>query len=77
MSYRSWRWAIQPDADRCGEAPLLLLWGGYGTVGSLFDIMTCWRSWVPNARGRALSLGHSPREEVLALLRAQLDLFRA
>lgn len=65
------------DGDRRIEAPLLLLWGEYGTVGALFDVMASWRSKARDIRGCPLPCGHSPQEEVPALLLAELDLFLA
>jgi hypothetical protein len=32
------------DSDRRIEAPLLVLWGGLGTVGALFDVLETWRA---------------------------------
>ncbi|MGQ2934845.1 MAG: alpha/beta fold hydrolase [Sphingopyxis sp.] len=63
------------DDDRRIEAPLLLLWGEYGTVGTLFDVMESWRSKAREVRGRALPCGHSPQEETPELLLAELDAF--
>ena len=63
------------DDDRRIEAPLLLLWGEFGTVGALFDVMESWRSKALDARGRALPCGHSPQEEAPGLLLAELDAF--
>ncbi len=63
------------DGDRRIEAPLLLLWGEYGTVGTLFDVMESWRSKAGDVRGRALPCGHSPQEEVPELLLAELGAF--
>jgi haloacetate dehalogenase len=65
------------DDDRRIEAPLLLLWGEYGTVGALFDLIESWRSKARDVRGRALPCGHSPQEEVPELLLAELDAFLA
>ncbi|MGH6694022.1 alpha/beta fold hydrolase [Sphingopyxis sp.] len=63
------------DSEQKIEAPLLLLWGEYGTVGTLFDVMESWRSKARDVRGRALPCGHSPQEEVPELLLAELDAF--
>lgn len=65
------------DEGRLIEAPLLLLWGDYGTVGSLFEVMECWRSKARNISGNALPCGHSPQEEVPDLLLAKLKTFFA
>ena len=63
------------DGERRIEAPLLLLWGENGTVGTLFDVMESWRLKARDVRGRALPCGHSPQEEVPGLLLAELDAF--
>lgn len=63
------------DTDRRIEAPLLLLWGDHGTVGTLFDVMASWESKAVDTRGRALPCGHSPQEEVPGLLLTELDAF--
>jgi haloacetate dehalogenase len=63
------------DVDRRIEAPVLLLWGEYGTVGTLFDVMASWQSKAVDTRGRALPCGHSPQEEVPELLLTELDAF--
>ncbi|KGB55763.1 Alpha/beta hydrolase fold protein [Sphingopyxis sp. LC81] len=63
------------DDDRRIEAPLLLLWGEYGTVGTLFDVMASWLSKARDMRGRALPCGHSPQEETPELLLAELGAF--
>ncbi len=63
------------DSERRIEAPVLLLWGEYGTVGTLFDVMESWRPRTRDMRGKALPCGHSPQEEVPELLLAELDAF--
>ena len=63
------------DDDRRIEAPLLLFWGEYGAVGTLFDVMESWRSKARDVRGRALPCGHSPQEETPELLLAELGAF--
>ena len=50
------------DDDRRIDAPLLLLWGEYGTVGTLFDVMESWRSKARDMRGHALPCGPRPHE---------------
>ncbi|WP_428628286.1 alpha/beta fold hydrolase [Sphingopyxis sp.] len=63
------------DSKRRIKAPLLLLWGEHGTVGTLFDVIESWRSKAHDMRGHALPCGHSPQEEVPGLLLAELDAF--
>lgn len=63
------------DSERRIEAPLLLLWGEYGTVGTLFHVLESWRSKARDVHGHALPCGHSPQEETPELLLAELDAF--
>jgi haloacetate dehalogenase len=65
------------DEGRLIEAPLLLLWGDYGTVGTLFDVIESWRSKARYVSGRALPCGHSPQEEIPDVLLAELGAFFA
>ena len=51
------------DAEKRIEAPLLLLWGGRGTVGKLYDVVDTWRDKALRPSGKALDCGHSPHEE--------------
>ncbi|MBN8841929.1 MAG: alpha/beta hydrolase [Sphingomonadales bacterium] len=69
--------AADDEQGRLIEAPLLLLWGEYGTVGTLFDVLGSWRSKARAIDGRPLPCGHSPQEEVPELLLAELDAFFA
>lgn len=63
------------DEGRRIEAPLLLLWGEYGTVGRLFDVEESWRTKARNVSGRALPCGHSPQEEIPGILLSELESF--
>ena len=55
------------------ECPLLVLWGGRGKVGELYDVLDVWRGWADDVSGRALDCGHylaeeKPQETAAALL---------
>jgi haloacetate dehalogenase len=63
------------DAALRVEAPLLALWGGRGTVGALFDVLTLWREKARDVRGHAIDCGHSPQEEAPAALLDAIDAF--
>jgi len=63
------------DSEKRIEAPLLLLWGEYGTVGTLFNVLESWCSKARDVHGHALPCGHSPQEETPELLLAELDAF--
>ncbi|WP_102325749.1 alpha/beta fold hydrolase [Komagataeibacter saccharivorans] len=63
------------DADKRIEAPLLALWGTYGTVGALYDVVETWCEKAVDVRGYVIDCGHSPQEEAPAELLHQLDAF--
>ena len=43
---------------------MLTLWGGRGTVGGLYDVLSTWREKATNVSGRALDCGHTLQEEL-------------
>ena len=46
------------------ECPVLVLWGGRGKLGELYDdVLSVWRGWAGDVRGRALDCGHFLAEE--------------
>ena len=45
------------------QAPLLVLWGGKGLVGSAYDPIACWRERAADVRGFAIDCGHFIPEE--------------
>ncbi len=51
------------DLGRKIECPLLVLWGGKGRIGRLFDVLETWRERAVNVRGRAMPSGHFVAEE--------------
>lgn len=63
------------DADSRIEAPLLVLWGGLGTVGALFDVLETWRKKASQVDGHAIACGHSPQEEAPGALLFALEAF--
>jgi haloacetate dehalogenase len=44
-------------------APLLAMWGGNSTVGTLYDVAATWREKALDVRGKALDCGHNLQEE--------------
>jgi haloacetate dehalogenase len=48
----------EADLDRRVTCPLLVIWGAYGVVGRLYDVLAVWRERAADARGRALPGGH-------------------
>lgn len=63
------------DAEKRITAPLMVLWGGFGTVGSLYDVLATWREKAADVRGGPMDCGHSPQEEVPEALLQALDGF--
>jgi haloacetate dehalogenase len=52
------------NAGRKIEAPLLVLWGGKGAVGALWNVMDVWRRHAKGpVQGRPLQAGHYLAEE--------------
>ena len=45
------------------ECPLLALWGSKGPVGTWYDVLSLWRDWAGDVRGRAIESGHHIPEE--------------
>jgi len=51
------------DSDSRIQAPLLALWGEYGTVGKLYDVLQTWQEKARQVSGRSLPCAHSLMEE--------------
>ena len=65
---------VDAAAGRRIEAPLLLLWGAGGFVGSNYDVLDIWRGYAVDVRGRALPGGHFlPEEQAEATTAALLE----
>lgn len=60
------------DSEAKISVPLLALWGEYGTVGALYDVLQTWRDKATDVRGTALPCGHSLMEEQPALFTEQV-----
>lgn len=57
---------LQHDAADQGQrvtAPLLAMWGGKSTVGTLYDVAATWREKALDVQGIALDCGHNLQEE--------------
>jgi haloacetate dehalogenase len=70
------------DADRAAgrriACPTLVLWGGRGDLGDLYDdILGIWRTWADDVRGHAVACGHHIAEEAPTTLAAELRSFLA
>ena len=62
----------EADIDRKVAAPLLVLWGKYGTVERCFHPLADWAERAENVRGRSLDCGHYIPEEAPAELLGEL-----
>ena len=51
------------DAQQRIAAPMLVLWGAMGFVGTNYDLMALWREKASDVRGAAITCGHFLPEE--------------
>lgn len=59
----------EADSHRRVTAPMQVLWGEFGKMHTLFDVLATWRDKATDVRGRALPCGHFiPEEAPQALL---------
>ncbi len=61
------------DASKKIRCPLLVLWGGKGVVGRMFDPIAAWREKATDVSGQPIECGHflpeeRPQETLAALL---------
>ena len=54
----------EEDLGRKVECPVLALWGEFGRMGRLYDVMETWRARAADVRGAVLPCGHFVPEEV-------------
>jgi haloacetate dehalogenase len=57
--------------------PVQILWGEFGKMHTLFDVLATWRDKANDVRGRPLPCGHFIPEEAPAALLAELEPFLA
>jgi haloacetate dehalogenase len=62
-------------AGRRIRAPLLALWAGRDELGRWFDVISVWRQWADDVRGRAIDCGHYLAEEQPDEVAAELTSF--
>jgi haloacetate dehalogenase len=65
------------DLGRKVGCPVLAIWGEYGKMHTLFDVLATWREKAADVRGRALPCGHFIPEEAPDELLAELRPFLA
>ncbi len=53
----------EADLSKKVGCPVLVLWGGKGRIGRLFDVLETWRERAVDVRGRAMPSGHFVAEE--------------
>lgn len=63
------------DLDARIGCPVLTLWGEFGKMHALFDVLATWREKAHDVEGRALPCGHFIPEEAPEELLAQLRPF--
>jgi haloacetate dehalogenase len=63
------------DLGRRLTCPLRVLWGEFGILGKLFDVLTPWRERATQVTGRAIRCGHYLPEEAPEETRAELEAF--
>ncbi|MFL5735022.1 MAG: alpha/beta fold hydrolase [Chloroflexia bacterium] len=68
------------EADRGHKrisCPLLALWSGRDELGKWYDVLSIWRDWADEVRGRALDSGHHMALEAPDDVHAELHSFFA
>lgn len=64
------------DSDQKIDMPLLVLWGGKGLVGHLYDVPAIWRDKASSVTGESLPVGHFlPEEAPSQTARALISFF--
>jgi len=65
------------DLGRKLACPVLAIWGEFGKMDSLFDVLATWRAKADDVRGRSLPCGHFiPEEAPDALVRELVPFLR-
>jgi haloacetate dehalogenase len=63
------------DLGRHVRCPVLAIWGEFGKMHELFDVLAAWREKAERVEGRALACGHFIPEEAPEELLADLEAF--
>jgi haloacetate dehalogenase len=63
------------DMDRRVRCPLLAIWGEFGKMHKLFDVLATWREKAQDVRGRPIACGHFIPEEAPRELLDELRAF--
>ena len=67
----------EQDADRRVNCPLLALWGEFGKMHKMFDVLETWREKALQVSGKPLPCGHFIPEEAPGPLLVELRAFLA
>lgn len=67
----------EADLARRVTCPVQILWGEFGKMHTMFDVLATWRAKADDVRGRPLPCGHFIPEEAPAALLAELEPFLA
>jgi haloacetate dehalogenase len=67
----------EADLARRIACPVQVLWGEFGKMHTLFDVLATWRDKAGEVRGRPLPCGHFIPEEAPQALLAELEPFLA
>jgi len=67
----------EADLARRVSCPVQILWGEFGKMHTLFDVLATWRDKASDVRGRPLPCGHFIPEEAPEALLAELEPFLA
>ena len=59
------------------QSPLLALWGQRGPLERWYDVLSIWRDWAEDVRGKSLDCGHYLAEEAPEATAAELLQFMA
>jgi haloacetate dehalogenase len=62
----------EKDLAKKISCPVLAIWGEYGKMHTLFDVVACWREKAQNVSGHPLACGHFIPEEAPEELLADL-----
>lgn len=63
------------ELEKRVQCPTLVIWGEFGKMHTLFDVLASWRAKAVNVRGGALPCGHFIPEEAPELLLEELRQF--
>lgn len=63
------------DLDKRVQCPTLAIWGEFGKMHTMFDVLGTWKEKATNVRGHPIACGHFIPEEAPEALLADLRMF--